>query len=334
VISLHPHWWIFGEALSASLGVLTRASQVTEHRFTVMGGPASLLIKHKQSEADSVAKIIDDTVTMLRKLESDYSRYRKQSVISLINSRAGTKTVTPVDTEARGLLQFCHSLHKESGGVFDPTVGILNRAWDFRHNALPDPSHVRELLKSVGWQHLELDESGARLGIDDAEIDLGGVVKEYAADKAAAWIQSRGIMAGVVNLAGDVATFGSKAEKAPWQIGISDPSLPEEPVMTIELSDACVATSGSNQRFIDIDGERHSHFLNPLSGKPVRGCFSVSVIASSCLLAGGVATVACLKGRSAATDWLNRSGLPWLMVESNRLSGPIAEQRATRQALR
>ena len=294
-----------------------------------MGGPASLLIKHKPSEAETAAEVINDTVTMLRKLESDYSRYRKESIISLINSRAGTETVTPVDTEARGLLQFCDSLHKESGGVFDPTVGVLNRAWNFRHSALPDPSHVSELLNYVGWQHLELDESGVRLTTDQAEVDLGGVVKEYAADKAAAWIQSYDMTAGIVNLAGDVATFGSRAEKAPWQIGISDPSLPDEPVVTIELTDACVATSGSTHRFIDIDGERHSHFLSPDTGQPIKGCFSVSVIASSCLLAGGVATVACLKGRSAATDWLNQSGLPWLMVENNQLSGPIAEQTHT-----
>ena len=126
--------------------------------------------------------------------------------------------------------------------------------------------------------------------------------------------------------------LGVKFEGQPWRVGVTDPNAPTQTALSVALTDACIATSGSSQRFIEINGQRYSHFLNPKTGHPVEGCFSVSVIADSCLIAGGLATIACLMGATKGKTWLASSGLPWLIIEENQWTGPISDHYSSEQS--
>lgn len=269
---------------------------------------------------------------MLNDLENRYSRFIDNSLVSQINKLSGTGIHTPIDTETRGLFDFCDQLHRESGGLFDPTAGILNKVWDFRHSKAPSPVDIDGLLPLVGWDKVRIDEEGISLTKPNSQLDLGGIVKEYAADKVAHTLREMGVERGMVELAGDIATVGAKTDQQAWQVGISDPHSPQRAVLSVDLTNACLATSGTSQRFVEIDGQRYSHFLNPTTGQPVKGSFSVSVVADSCLIAGSIATVACLMGADQATPWLESSGLPWLMIDNENLSGPVANQHAYQQS--
>jgi thiamine biosynthesis lipoprotein len=183
-------------------------------------------------------------------------------------------------------------------------------------------------LPLVGWDKVRIDEEGISLTKPNSQLDLGGIVKEYAADKVAHTLREMGVERGMVELAGDIATVGAKTDQQAWQVGISDPHSPQRAVLSVDLTNACLATSGTSQRFVEIDGQRYGHFLNPTTGQPVKGSFSVSVVADSCLIAGSIATVACLMGADQATPWLESSGLPWLMIDNENLSGPVANQHS------
>lgn len=288
-----------------------------------MGGPARLLFQPPNHKNDS-RMILRRVLEMLDELESRYSRYIASSLISQINKHSGTGIYTPIDEETRGLFYFCDQLHHESDGLFDPTAGILNRAWDFKRDETPNQADIENLLPNVGWSHVHIDDRGISLTRPDSQLDLGGIVKEYAADKVVKVLREMRVTRGLIELAGDIATLGSKSDELPWRVGISDPNSSREAVMTVDLTGACLATSGSYQRFIEKNGQRYSHFLNPKTGQPAEGTFSVSVIANTCLMAGSIATIACLKGASDASSWLESSGLPWLMMNDGGLSGPIA----------
>ena len=297
-----------------------------------MGGPARLLFQPPARYLNDPKIIVNSVVEMLNELENRYSRYVNDSLVSQINRRSGTGVHTPIDAETRGLLDFCDQLHRESGGFFDPTAGVLNKVWDFRHNKATSTENVDGLLPLVGWGKVRIDAKGISLTQPNSELDLGGIVKEYAADKAAHLLKEMGIERGMVELAGDIATVGAKTDQQAWRVGISDPHSPQRAVLSVDLTNACLATSGTSQRFIEIDGQRYSHFLNPSTGQPVKGSFSVSVVADSCLIAGSIATVACLMGTDQATPWLESSGLPWLMIDDKKLTGPIANQHAYQQS--
>ena len=160
-----------------------------------MGGPATITIQHSPEQtalARSACTRAEDT---LRTLEARYSRYRPDSLISQINERAGSDAWTPLDDEALALLQFCHTLWSQSAGLFDPTAGILRRVWDFQTGQPGNPEQIPELLQRVGWSMVSLEGHKVRLERPGMELDLGGVVKEYAADKVAQQLRERALSA-------------------------------------------------------------------------------------------------------------------------------------------
>lgn len=290
-----------------------------------MGGPALLVIDTPPRAQHTAETILNQAIDLLASLESRFSRYRPESLITQINQRSGTGHYTDLDTEAEALFELAGQLWTESEGLFDITSGPLRHAWDFRSGGKAAPDNIGQALELVGYGHIEWLGNSCHLPQAGMEVDLGGIVKEYAVDRTTAFLRNTGVTSGLVELAGDVAVIGSQGDETPWSIGIQDPNGPGL-LCSVSLVDAALATSGNYARTLTHDEKKYGHLLDPRSGWPVSGPDSVSVIDAHCLAAGAVATVACLKHEGAAIDWLRDSQLPWLLCNAGeRPVGPIAE---------
>lgn len=270
-----------------------------------------------------------EAIAEIHRIEQKFSRYRHDSVISLINRSAG-KGVVEVDTETAYLLDFSEKLWQLSDGLFDVTSGVLRRAWDFKNARLPDPENVKHLLTQVGWQHVEHDANQVRLEKAGMELDFGGFGKEYAADLAAVVLQSHGVNHALVNLGGDLHATGGRGlpemEGAPWQIEIQHPRQDSIKIdgnvssfaslAALPLGRGGLATSGDYERFFIHDGQRYCHVLNPQTGWPVSHWQSVSILAANTTSAGALSTIALLK-EADAPAWLEAQGVRYLMVQKN-----------------
>lgn len=275
-----------------------------------MGGDNTLEIFSKERfiAEDVAEKIIKE----VNRIETKYSRYLPTSVVSLINTSAGKGPIS-VDDETACLLNYADACYRQSDGLFDITTGALRRAWKYSDKHLPEHDHIKSLLPKIGWRKLSWKSPTLLLKEDEMELDLGGIGKEYAVDRAAAILLENGLSNSLVNLAGDIRVCGSRGNKTPWAIGIKDPRNGKNLLGVIELSSGAVATSGDYERAIEIDGKRYSHILNPKTGWPAEGIQSVTVIADSCLIAGSITTTAMLKGRKAER-YLEDLGIPYLLV--------------------
>ena len=290
-----------------------------------MGGPARLVLNSKHGQQLDLKNIAKQVRTLLEALEARYSRYRAESIVSVINQRAGSGIFTKVDPETQALLGLAGRLWAESGGLFDITSGPLRQAWDFRAGGGADPAQIELTLPLVGWDQIEWRGSSIHLSTPGVEIDLGGLAKEYAVDSAISLMRNLKVTSAMIELAGDVATIG-ESNNTPWRVGIQDPEGTGS-LCAVQLSNAAIATSGNYARRIDFEGKQYGHLLNPKTGWPVEGPTSVSVLDSHCLTAGAVATVACLHSEKDARAWLEHAALPWLMVSSTgKRSGPIADR--------
>ena len=238
--------------------------------------------------------------------------------------------------QADGLLSFIidplNPMDDYDWGLFDITSGPLRRAWDFRSGAPVRPERIEAARSLIGWEHLEWDGPYLRLPMKGMELDLGGIVKEYAVDCAVKRLRDAGVLSGMVDLAGDIAVIGNQPDGSPWQISIRDP-FDEGSVCAVNLTDAAIATSGSYERRIAYQGKDYGHLLDPETGWPAPGPASVTVIDAHCLTAGAVATTACLLTEEKAANWLGSARLPWLMVDQKTvISGPISsDSTATAQ---
>ena len=296
------------------------AVPLTLHKFPfkAMGSPCEIQLFARTAQA--AQQVAERAMADIARLEARYSRYRDDSLLADINRVAARGGSIEVDEETASLLNYAATCHAESDGLFDITSGVLRRAWRFDQGQLPTAGEIEALKAHVGWHRLRWQ--APRLSFPQAglELDFGGVVKEYAADRAATLCLELGLRHGVVNLGGDIKIIGPRADGQPWRIGIKHPRDREALFDTLELDHGALATSGDYERCLVIDGQRYGHILNPRSGWPVRHLAAVSVVADFCVLAGSASTIAMLK-EGEGPAWLAELGLRHLWVDVNGRSG-------------
>ncbi len=258
---------------------------------------------------------IKAVIADVQRLEARYSRYKPDSFLSQINRCAAQGTEIEVDTETASLLDYAATCYEQSEGLFDITSGLLRKAWRFDQGQMPDAQYIEELLEKIGWQRLCWQAPLLRFPVAGMELDFGGIVKEYAVDRAAALCTSYGVTHGLINLGGDIKIVGPRADDMPWQVGVAHPRKQQTQLITLALQEGAVASSGDYERCIDIHGQRYGHVLNPKTGWPVAFMASVTVIAEFCVLAGSASTITMLKEEQGA-HWLQGLGLPhyWVNV--------------------
>jgi thiamine biosynthesis lipoprotein len=260
-----------------------------------MGGVAEVrFVDHRGEEA--ATGLMREAVAEARRIETKFSRFRPTSVVSMINDEAGGSPVA-IDDETESLLRACLDLSALTEGRFDPTVGVLRRAWDFRKAEVPRDEDIDALLLRVDARAVLLRHGTVRLAREGMEVDLGGVGKEYAADRVAEQLKTRGVESALVNLLGDVRTVGRRGDGQPWVIGVQDPRDRQRYRFTLRAQQDCgIATSGDYERSFEVDGIRYHHILDATTGRPARGIASATVVAPTAFEAGRLATAAFLLG--------------------------------------
>lgn len=271
---------------------------------------------HGGASAGTARIAADAAIAEVRRIEAKYSRYREDSVVGRINAAAGGEPVA-IDAETEALLAFADAAWRNSGGLFDPTSGILRRAWNFREARVPSDEALAPLVANIGWDRVEREPGRVRLPRHGMELDFGGFGKEYAVDRAVAMLLAHGQGSAMVNLAGDLAITGPQPGGEPWRVGIQHPRRADAVIATIEVASGALATSGDYERFVEVGGVRHCHVLDPRTGRSARGFSAVTVIGPSCLVAGSATTIAMLKGRDAGLAWLDDLGLRFLAVSED-----------------
>jgi len=287
--------------------------------FRAMAAENEVQLWGERASAEHAAAL---AIAEVARIEAKYSRYKSESVVSRINAAAGGAPIA-IDEETRALLAYADACWRQSAGLFDATSGVLRRAWNFGVARVPSDEELAALIARVGWQRVEIDERGVRLPEAGMELDFGGFGKEYAVDRAALVLRQSGVESAFVNLAGDLAILAPQPGGIPWRVGIRHPRREGALMATLEISSGSIATSGDYERFIDVEGVRHCHILDPRTGRSARGFQSVTVHAPSCLVAGSATTVAMLKGEREGLAWLDALGLPYLCATG---SGEVVER--------
>jgi len=292
-------------------------------QFQAMGSPCELKLHAPAALANEVAA---QARAEVERLEQRYSRYRPTSLLGQINAVGAHGGGIEVDEETAQLLDYAATCHAQSDGLFDITSGVLRRAWRFREGRLPARADVEALLVHVGWEKVGWQRPRLELPAG-VELDFGGIVKEYAADRVATLCLEAGCASALVNLGGDIRATGPQPGGAPWRIGIRDPrthGAAAPPRQVLALERGAVATSGDYERCIEIDGRRYGHVLDPRTGWPVQHLASVTVLADFCVLAGSAATIALLR-EAAGPQWLADLGVPHLWIDTQgRTGGTLA----------
>ncbi|MCG9755593.1 FAD:protein FMN transferase [Shewanella insulae] len=252
-----------------------------------------------QSVDERVAQAFGRAMAEVKRIEAKYNRFSESSVLTQLNCGAGDWQA--IDEETLGLLRFAEHCYRLSQGKFDITAEPVLALWPFgvgESATLPSDSQIEAALAHVGFERLIIEELRFFLP-DGMGINLGGIAKEYAADRAIEVLcHELPEYDLLVNLGGDM--IASPGCERPWQIGIEDPHALDSAARVVTLKSGALATSGHSRRYLLHQGKRYGHIIDPSTGYPIIGApLSVSVFAPQCVVAGMLATLAMLQGEEA-----------------------------------
>ena len=241
---------------------------------------------------DGDESLLDDCFEIAKRYEDLFSATIPSSEISSINEAKGTPVC--VSDETVDLLKKGLSYCEMSDGGFDITIGALSSLWNFSENdgTLPDPSEIEAACSTVNYHNISLRGNEVCLENPDARIDLGGIAKGYIADRMKSYLNENGITEGMVNLGGNVLCLGEKADKTNYRIGIQMPFGEHgELAGILDVSDGTVVSSVVYERYIEVDGKRYHHILNPATGYPYEnGLLSVTILCENSADGDGLST--------------------------------------------
>jgi FAD:protein FMN transferase len=235
------------------------------------------------ADAGALPGAVEAALDEVDRLDRLLSHYKPDSPLSRLNREAAQ---APVRAEP-GLFAFledCLRYSHESDGAFDVTVGPLMKAWGFfrGEGRLPREDEIVEVRARVGYRHVRLDRAHGTVAFDrpGVELDLGGIGKGYAVDRATAVLRARGVEAALVSAGGSTTYgFGAPPGQAAWAVAVADPLHTTRTALTVELRDRAVSVSGSYEKSFEVGGVRYSHIMDPRTGRPVQGVLSVAVLA-------------------------------------------------------
>jgi len=259
---------------------------------------------------DLLQEVFDVTKCCFNDINQSLSTYIPTSEVSRINASTGTLSITPLVYDVMEKALFYNRI---SGGAFDPTLRPLIQLWGFNGAVvptnIPTAGMIAATLKKTGCQHLELKKSDAGYSLHaPIHIDLGGIAKGYAVDRAYELLIADSRMKSanfMINLGGNILCHGQAGDNRSWRIGVRNPFDGKQMLGALVVkSGMAVATSGNYERFVNIGGERYAHIIDPRSGYPVKGMAGVTVLCENATQSDALSTSFYVAGLSGAHDIL------------------------------
>ena len=249
------------------------------HEFPIFGTYARFSFWGSQSLAEAVTS---EAVEELQAINDMANLFAEDSELSRLNLTATNEPFVCSD-ELWALLGECRRAHRETNGAFDISVGPLMKLWGFhrKRTALPTEAEIEAARAAVGLDNVLFGDLTKTVLFRHPEtyLDLGGVVKGYALDRVAAIARKRGIRVGLIDLGGNIFCLEEPPPgKYAYAIGVRNPFDNDALLETVHINNCAVATSGNYEQFVEVQGKRIHHIIDPRTGYPVSTVAGVTVI--------------------------------------------------------
>ncbi len=245
------------------------------------------------------ADAVEEVFAVFRDVEMAMSEWREDSPLAAVNAAAGGDPVE-VPPVLLAAVQRSLAIADLTGGAFDPTWAALWDLWDFKASnpVVPSADAIANRLPLVDWELVDVDAGAVsiRLSRKGMAMGLGGIAKGIAMDHAVLVLDARGVDSFMITVGGQVCVRGLKSGR-PWHVGVQEPGGGRSDlIMTLELTDTCLSTSGDAEQFFEVGGIRYHHVLDPRTGMPSRGVRSVTVITPDATLADALSVALMVMG--------------------------------------
>jgi thiamine biosynthesis lipoprotein len=297
--------------------IATFGQIVHKRKLAMLGSPFEITVVANDTIQANV--FIDEAINEVKRIENLISDWIPTTQISEINRNAGIKEVK-VDEEVFDLLERAIKVSKLTNGAFDISYASMDKIWKFDGSMkeMPSEEAIKKSVEKIGYKNILLNSNDKTvfLKLQGMKLGLGGIGQGYIADKVKALLQSKGCNSGLVNVSGDINTWGKQPNGKSWTIGIVNPMNKNKVFATFPLDNSAVETSGSYEKYVTFNGIRYSHIIDPRTGYPATGIVSVSVFAKQTEIADALATGIFVLGIEVGIDLVNQlKGIECIIVD-------------------
>ncbi|MCJ7467860.1 MAG: FAD:protein FMN transferase [Maribacter sp.] len=269
----------------------------------------------------SANSYIDEAISEITRIEKLISSWDPNSQTSEINRMAGIVPVK-VDPELFELIERAKQISKITDGAFDISFASIDKVWHFdgRMTQKPTAEEIANSVAKIGYQNILLDKEKQTvfLKLPGMKIGFGALGKGYAADKVRVMLKAKGVPAGIINASGDLTTWGKQPDGTDWMVGITNPLNKNKVFSWFPVVDAAVATSGNYEKFVEFDGVKYSHIIDPRTGYPSTGLVSVTIFAKSAELCDALATSVFITGTETGLNIIDQiKGVECIIVDDH-----------------
>lgn len=275
--------------------------------------------------AQDAEAICEEVLEVITRLEQEQISWREEgSELYRLNAEGGSETLSPRMEE---MLTQCLEVSRLSEGAFDITIGPVVRLWDIDTWAgkgnpseydLPTEAEILSALENSGYEKIE-SHNGTIYLPTRMQLDLGAVGKGIALDEIRDCLEQKQDVAGVIAVGGSILTYGNKPDGNLWRVGIVNPLEPSESLGYLELGSGwCVSTSGDYERYVEVDGVRYHHIIDPKTGYPAAGSVkSVTILTQNGLLSDALSTASFILGEEKGLKLAETMGVEALFVKED-----------------
>lgn len=299
------------------IGSSSFGQQVFKKKKSLLGSPFEISVVANDSvQANFYTEL---AISEVKRIENLISDWIPTTQISLVNQNAGI-TPVKVDKEVFELVDRAMKISKLTDGAFDISYASMDKIWKFDGSmkSMPTAEIIKKSVEKVGYQNIILNEKDTTIFLKNQgmKLGLGGIGQGYIADKIKEVLKANGCIAGLVNVSGDINTWGKQPDGKDWTVGIVNPLNKNKVFATFPLNDSAVETSGSYEKYVTFNGKRYSHIIDPRTGYPASGIVSVSVFAKQTELADALATGIFVLGIEVGLDLVNQlKGIGCIIVD-------------------
>ena len=299
------------------VSILTFGQITHKKKFSLLGSPFEITVVAKDTiQGNEYANL---AVKEVKRIENLISDWIPTTQISQVNQNAGLKAIK-VDAEVYQLVERALKISKLTSGAFDISYASMDKIWKFDGSmkVMPTPEDIKKSVARIGYQKVILDSLNSTIYLKDVgmKLGLGGIGQGYIADRVKELLLSKGCKSGIVNVSGDINTWGKQTDGNPWTVAIINPVNKNKVFAPFPLIDSAVETSGNYEKYVTFNNIRYSHIIDPRTGYPATGVVSVSVFAKQTEIADALATGIFVLGVETGIDLVNQlKGIQCIIVD-------------------
>lgn len=313
--------WLLGFSFLCSMAIYEVAeAEWFSYETEAMTTRLSLEFWIENETQESADLLAEGVFKVFEQVDQQMSSYKADSALSLLNASAYDNDVRVPDALYR-VIEQALKVSELSRGAFDISFGSLGYYYDYRAKLQPTGKQRAASLDAVDYRAIVLNPStqSIRFRKPGMRLDLGGIAKGFAVDEGIALLKDKGVRFARLSAGGDMYLLGDKRGK-PWVVGIRDPRREKEKALVLPLDNVAISTSGDYERFfIDEEGERIHHILNPSTGKPAQGVQSVTILGQQTMLTDALSTAVFVLGAAKGLELVNQlPGVDAIIIDSER----------------